>query len=47
MSNSNELREIISKELNINFNFYENDKYLGIFVEYLEDLPAHGIKRFI
>ena len=33
MSNSNELREIISKELNINFNFYENDKYLGIFVE--------------
>ena len=33
-----DIKEIISKESNINLNFYENDKYLGIFVKNKNDL---------
>lgn len=33
-----DIKEIISKESNINLNFYENDKYLGILVKNKNDL---------
>ncbi len=33
-----DIKEIISKESNINLNFYENDKYLGVFVNNKNDL---------
>ena len=35
-----DIKEIISKESNINLNFYENDKYLGIIVNNKSDIVS-------
>ena len=45
MNKNINIKEIISKESNINLTFYENDKYLGIFVNNKSD--AFSIIKFL